>query len=432
MSSSDVAISVENVGKCYKIYRDPKDRLKQAFARGGKKYFKEFWALKGVSFEVKKGETVGIIGKNGSGKSTLLQIIAGTLTATEGFVNVKGRIAALLELGSGFNFEFTGKENVYLNGSILGVSQEEMEKRFAGICAFADIGDFIDQPVKTYSSGMFVRLAFAVQALIEPEVLIVDEALSVGDEKFQRRCFSYIEKLRENGTAILVVSHSTSMIEKFTNKCMLLEKGVLHGFGRSNQIIDQYHALLYADEAAYLKILNNGQVDIVTENTTEVSNNNMSNTSSCDGLESRQRAIIETVRALNINGAECGIYTVGEILRIEFKVRFFEEIATVQAGIRLKTVEGVEAYGVSTENVGENISNVKKGSSCAFTFVLPMDLCEGTYFISVAIAEKVSPSEMRYLDKKSDVLIIKLKEKKITATGIAHLKATVEYLLVEA
>src|SRR5690606_26821766 len=200
--------------KRYELYSQPRDRLLQFFSRGRRQYFKEFWALRDVSFDVKKGETVGILGRNGSGKSTLLQIIAGTLTPTVGEVRTEGVMAALLELGSGFNPNFTGRENIYLNGSILGFTDEEMGEHFDEIVAFADIGEHLDQPIKTYSSGMAVRLAFAVQACVSPQILIVDEALSVGDEKFQRKCFEYIERLRSNGCSILLVTHSTTTVEK--------------------------------------------------------------------------------------------------------------------------------------------------------------------------------------------------------------------------
>lgn len=207
MSFNEIAIQVTNLSKCYQIYASPTDRLKQFFVpkiqqvarRERNCYFREFWALDDVSFSIKKGETVGIIGRNGAGKSTLLQIICGTLTPTAGDVRVNGRIAALLELGAGFNPEFSGRENVYLNGSVLGLTKDQIAAKFAEIEEFADIGQFIDQPVKTYSSGMYVRLAFAVQACVEPEILIVDEALAVGDIGFQYKCYKRMEALRAKG-----------------------------------------------------------------------------------------------------------------------------------------------------------------------------------------------------------------------------------------
>lgn len=258
-SNNQVAIKVENLGKCYHIYNQPQDRLKQAIiprlqsliGKPPKKYFREFWALQDISFEVKKGETIGIIGRNGSGKSTLLQLICGTLTPTSGTVKTTGRIAALLELGSGFNMEFTGRENVYLNGAVLGLSKEEIDTRFADIAAFADIGDFLEQPVKMYSSGMVVRLAFSVQAMIAPDILIVDEALAVGDEKFQRKCFARLEELKSRGTAILFVSHSGPQIVDLCDGALLLEHGARLMYSQPFKVVRAYQKLIYAPPDQY-------------------------------------------------------------------------------------------------------------------------------------------------------------------------------------
>ena len=233
MSSDNIAIRVDNLSKCYHIYDNPQDRLKQSilprfrklFGREPSRYFREFWALRDVSFEVGRGETVGIIGRNGSGKSTLLQMICGTLEPTTGTVDTRGRVAALLELGAGFNPEFTGRENVYMNATVLGLTQKEIEERFDKIAAFADIGEFIEQPVKHYSSGMYARLAFAVAINVDPDILVVDEALAVGDEPFQRKCFARIERIRNDGGTILFVSHSGNTIINLCDRAILLHKG---------------------------------------------------------------------------------------------------------------------------------------------------------------------------------------------------------------
>ena len=253
MSSNDIAIRVENLSKCYEIYANPRDRLKQfvmprlqrRVGREPKQYFREFWALKDVSFEVKKGETVGIIGRNGSGKSTLLQMICGTLNPTSGSIQTNGRIAALLELGSGFNPEFTGRENVYMNASVLGLSNDEIDTRFDDIAAFADIGDFIDQPVKTYSSGMAIRLAFAVAVAVQPDVLVVDEALSVGDEGFQRKCFMRIEEIKQSGGTILFVTHSTQLVVEMCNRAILLDVGELSSFETPHLVANLFYKTIF-------------------------------------------------------------------------------------------------------------------------------------------------------------------------------------------
>jgi lipopolysaccharide transport system ATP-binding protein len=255
MSSDDLAIQVSGLSKCYHLYDKPQDRLKESilpriqrfFRTAPKHYAKEFWALRDVSFEVRKGETVGIIGRNGSGKSTLLQVVCRTLFATHGNVTTSGRIAAILELGSGFNYEFTGRENVYLNATVLGLSQQEIEDRFDDIVAFADIGQFIDQPLKTYSSGMFVRLAFAVIVHVNADILVIDEALSVGDAFFVQKCMRFLRKFMEQGT-ILFVSHDTGAILNLCQRTILLSKGRIEAMGPSKEVIAKYLETLYESQ----------------------------------------------------------------------------------------------------------------------------------------------------------------------------------------
>ncbi len=237
--SSEPVIHVDRLGKCYHIYENPKDRLKQTFFRK-RKYYRDFWALRDISFDVHKGEALGVIGRNGSGKSTLLQLICGILTPTCGEVTAAGRIASLLELGSGFNPEFTGRENVFLNGSIMGFSYAEMAQRFDEIAAFADIGHFMDQPVKVYSSGMFVRLAFAVQICIEPDILVVDEALSVGDIFFQQKCFAKIREIISRGVSCLFVSHDTTAVMNICSRAVLLNNGELDCAGPPEEVVSRY------------------------------------------------------------------------------------------------------------------------------------------------------------------------------------------------
>jgi len=253
MSSDDIAISVRNLGKTYRLFGHPGDRIKQFLSLGMKKYHNEFTALHDVSFDIKKGETVGIIGRNGSGKSTLLQLICGILKPTTGTVNVNGSISALLELGAGFNPEFTGRENVYFQGAVTGVSKEQMDARFDDIASFADIGEFIDQPVRTYSSGMFVRLAFAVASKLDAEVVILDEALAVGDIAFQARCFERIDQLRNNGATILLVSHSMQHILSHCDSALLLHRGGIAVSGRdvASVVADYEKSVRVGHEVSY-------------------------------------------------------------------------------------------------------------------------------------------------------------------------------------
>lgn len=432
--SSDLAISIRSVSKRFEMYDSPRDRLKQFFTRGNRRYFKEFWALRDVSFDVRQGETIGILGRNGSGKSTLLQIIAGTLAATQGDVQVNGLLAALLELGSGFNPDFTGRENVYLNGAVLGFTKDEMDERFERIVAFADIGDHIDQPVRTYSSGMYVRLAFAVQACVEPKVLIVDEALSVGDEKFQRKCFEYIEGLRERGCAILIVTHATSTVEKFCQRAVLLHKGEVHGIGEAKAIIDQYHALLYSDERAYLRYLNS-QNDGAAESGGVVealpgphpASQPEAEAGAAEGEGGQLRAYIKSWASLDASGERCEAFVSGQEATITFDVNALHALDEIQVGVLIRTVEGVSVFGSSTMYHNANLSDVRAGEICRAQFRFRMDLCEGTYFVTLALAEAISRSDMAYLDKKTDVIILRVSAPRTAGTGIAALPTSVDF-----
>jgi lipopolysaccharide transport system ATP-binding protein len=259
--SDEIAIQVNNVSKCYQIYEKPADRLKQFciprirrnIGLSPKQYFREFWALRDVSFEVKRGEAVGIIGRNGAGKSTLLQMIAGTLTPTSGDIQVNGTVAALLELGSGFNLEFSGRENVYLTASVLGLTQNQIEQRFDEIAVFADIGDFIDQPLNTYSSGMMMRLAFAVNTCVNPDILIVDEALGVGDAPFQSKCFKRLRQLIDDGTSILFVSHDISTVRSICSRALWLKNGHAEMWGEANEVAKEYERFCWQEQGVLLQ-----------------------------------------------------------------------------------------------------------------------------------------------------------------------------------
>lgn len=430
MMPDEIAVAVENLGKRFTVYRNPSDRLahmvipplQRLAGRPPSTFRTEFWALRKVSFQVRRGETVGIIGRNGSGKSTLLQIICGTQEPSEGTVRTSGRIGALLELGAGFNPDFTGRENVFLNGHILGLDRREIEERFDEIAAFADIGAFMDLPVKAYSSGMFVRLAFAVQACVEPDLLIVDEALAVGDEKFQRKCYTHIDALRERGCAVLLVTHAAATVERFCSRAILLDQGRLIALGAARPIIDQYHALLFADEKTYLKRLNT-EPDAPAQPAAPAAPQPAPDPEGSDGT--RQRARITRVTVEDAAGRPAELFRAGETLTIVIAATADEDLPEVQAGMSLKTVEGVVAFGTSTSYHGHNLHDVRAGQGFEIRFGVRADLCAGSYFLSAAIAMVVADNrDMVYLDRKIDIGVIRVVEPHLLATGIAHLQTT--------
>lgn len=373
--SNEIAIKVENLSKCYEIYDHPRDRLKQfvlprlqgLVGSPTKQYYREFWALKDVSFDVKKGESVGIIGRNGSGKSTLLQIVTGTLAPTTGSVTTSGRIAALLELGSGFNPEFTGRENVYLNGALLGFSTEQINEKFDAIATFADIGEHLDQPVKTYSSGMLVRLAFAVQVQVEPEILIVDEALAVGDALFQKRCFQRIEKLVSNGATVLFVSHDQESVRTLTHRALLLSKGQPVEWGLSSEVVLGYRKLLHDEEAAYFANLTQNMAERARQapipavspasalpNISEVTD--VTNAEPRTGVLSDRLSFgdgevkIVNVETLDADGRPCSTFYTGDGLKIRVTCESFASIDKLNIAIRLRNKEGIKIYSWGTLN----------------------------------------------------------------------------------
>jgi len=374
MSSNEYAIVVENVSKCYQIYDNPRDRLKQfivpkfeaALNRERRNFYNEFWALKDVNFEVKKGEAAGIIGRNGSGKSTLLQIITGTLTPTTGTIATHGRIAALLELGSGFNPEFTGRENIYLNGAVLGLNKNEIDNKFDAIAGFADIGTHLEQPVKTYSSGMMVRLAFAVQVQLEPDILIVDEALAVGDALFQKRCFRQIEKLTSNGVTLLFVSHDQESVRTLTNRSLLLDRGKQVMTGLSSEVLLEYRRLLHDEENKFYSNLaseiaekTQNEKNIATDNELPIvsitSSENEESTAN-ENLRSDKlsfgegEAVIDKVELFNADNESVNVFNPGEkiIIRVHFSV--YQATDKLNVGVRIRNKEGVKIYSWGTLN----------------------------------------------------------------------------------
>lgn len=434
--SSELAISVTSLGKCFHIYDKPRDRLLQMFSRGRKQYFREFWALSEVSFEVKKGETVGIVGRNGSGKSTLLQLICGTLNPTHGSIVTNGRIAALLELGSGFNPEFSGRENVYLNAAVLGLTRAETEARFADIEAFAEIGEFIDQPVKTYSSGMMVRLAFAVAINVDPQILIVDEALSVGDELFQRKCFARIEAIKASGATILFVSHSGSTVVELCDRAILLDSGEKLIEGVPKNVLGKYQKLLYAPqdkvagirEEIVLGAIAHKPADVATP--VEVSQAPAVEAESMEAFHDphlvsqsvlsyeSHGALIESPRITNLAGELVNCLQRGKTYRYVYQVRFDVGATAVRFGMMIKTLSGTELGGsVSAANMQDAVSFFSKGDVAQVEFNFQCLLNPGTYFLNAGVTGVVGDGET-YLHRLLDACLFRvLPVSNLTATG---------------
>lgn len=370
--SSEYAVRLEGVSKSFHIYEKPHHRLLQAIiprlgrvvpgVRRGwstREFSRQFWALRDISLEVKRGDAVGIIGRNGSGKSTLLQIIAGTLSTTAGACQVHGRVSALLELGSGFNPDFTGRENVLLNGMILGLTEYEVRERFDDIASFADIGSFIDQPVRTYSSGMMLRLAFAVQTQVSPEILIVDEALAVGDALFQKRCFQQMEALRSNGCTLLVVSHDQESIRTLTDHAILLRDGVVRSRGTSSEVVLDYRRELHDDEKAYYAAVSAKHVEdalhLSSESPASESQvppiGEIGESSAIDALSfGDYDCVIDAVRVLDAKGEACAYFLAGDIVRIEVLATPRISLDKLNINIRIRNKEGVKMYSWGTLN----------------------------------------------------------------------------------
>ncbi|MDY3741271.1 MAG: ATP-binding cassette domain-containing protein [Selenomonadaceae bacterium] len=390
---SDIAIKIEHLTKVYKIFDKPTDRVKEALNPFGKRYSKDFYALNDLNIEIKKGETVGIIGKNGAGKSTLLKIITGVLTPTSGNIQVNGRIASLLELGAGFNPEMTGIENIYMNGSIMGYSREDMDARLQNIVDFADIGEFINQPVKMYSSGMFARLAFAVNAFVEPDILIVDEALSVGDVSFQAKCISKMRQLMEKGVTILFVTHDISSVKSFCNKCIYMRKGTLYMEGPSDEITDVYLRETRDEMNGY-----NQNVEVpVLQSFTSYSNDDVSfkrdsEFSKRSGFfrQGNNKAEFTALDVVDDEGNNVLIAEFDQKIHIRMYIVFNEDV-NVAVGYHIRDDKNQELLGtfLPIEENGKLI-NGSKGDGVVVEFITKLPLIEGNYNITLVISQPVN------------------------------------------
>ncbi len=457
--SSEIAIHADNISKCYHVYHKPNERLKQLvmprlrhmLGRPPRNYFSEFWALNDVSFEIRKGETVGIVGRNGSGKSTLLQIICGTLNPTGGNLVTRGRIAALLELGSGFNPEFTGRENVYMNGALLGMSAKEVDARYEDIIRFADIGDFVEQPVKTYSSGMVVRLAFAVAINADPEILVVDEALSVGDELFQRKCFARIEAIKKTGATILFVSHSGGTVVELCDRAILMDRGEKLAFGTPKHIVTQYQKLLYASDemrAEVREAIRAGTLETRAASSADGAQTTNGKGSPADGksgapqtaatrpgdedrpfldpglvpsstvVYESQGAEISDPHIRSADGMRVNNLIKGDVYQYCYRVAFSVAAERVRFGMLIKTISGVELGGAGGTDPASADANFGPGDAVDVRIAFRCTLNPGTFFFNAGVTGIVNGAET-YLHRVVDAAMFRVQPVRgIVSNGI--------------
>jgi lipopolysaccharide transport system ATP-binding protein len=405
----EIAISLKNVSKCFKRYSHPVDRLKEVFL-AGKSRADEFWALRDINIEIPKGQTVGIVGRNGCGKSTLLQIIAGTLTPSSGDVRVDGRVSALLELGSGFNLEFSGRQNIFFNGRLLGLSQKQIEDRFDDIAAFADIGDFIEQPVKTYSSGMYVRLAFAVAVNVDPEILIVDEALAVGDIVFQHRCMRRMRAMMDSGVTTLFVSHDAGAIKTLCNSAIMIHDGKIHTTGLPNAVLIEYLKLITELElglAQEIEVNYQQQVNPVVDNGIQASNSANSDIESPSSSFSKAtrrgsgKARIENVKILNQLGDYAGetpIFAFNEEVTLVVNLKIYSVIKSCIVGFYVCDKNGTEVIGSNTLEENIKIDKLEPGEEIEIRFEFNLPLRPSSYSLTVAGSESYEALSFDWID----------------------------------
>ena len=421
---SDTAINVQHVSKKFRLFSSPKERLMEALHPFRKRYHHEFWALRDVSFEVRRGEVVGILGKNGSGKSTLLQVICTVMQATSGEVSVNGSISALLELGAGFNPEFTGRDNVVLNGAIMGFSRKEMLRRLPDIEAFADIGEFFHQPVKTYSSGMFVRVAFAAAIHVDPDVLVVDEALAVGDVRFQQKCLSQIEKIRTSGTAILFVSHSIENITSICSRAIILEKGVLIADGDPKLIAEKYLGLLFSESGSEsksdtlnLKVVERAGAEQMQRHESRrdhffavgppLEEGTVSGRFGYNRHEVRTTNGYATIidYLVYVDGrSEIVSVTSGSDMTVFVKVHFSEDVSQPIIGFDLKTDKGVTIASSNTFLAKTALRPAGRDEMRIYQIEFNTPLNEGDYFIDLGVARYDGSPGGHILDVRRSII----------------------------
>lgn len=391
---------VQNVSKLYRLYEKPSDRLMELVPFGRRRYHTEFWALRNVTVHVGAGEILGIVGPNGSGKSTLLQIASGIIAPTSGRVAVEGRVAALLELGAGFNPEFTGRENVFLNGEIMGLSRKETERVFPKIEAFAEIGEFIDRPVKEYSSGMYVRLAFATAIHVEPEILIVDEALAVGDAIFANRCLHKLEELRDRNVTILFVSHDLGLVKRLCHRAVLMVRGEVACEGTPGEVVNRYVGLVHDQQA-------------LEGETSDISGNYRHGDRSSE---------IQNIRLLNSNGVESNTARAGEDVTVEVTARFNTAVSNPMVGILIRNRLGIEIFGTNTRIEGVTTGELGTGDLLTVRFRFRCSLTRQDYTLTVATQHGDGRSQ-DWLDDALQFTVVDEQD----AAGFARFRTDVEF-----
>lgn len=429
--AGEAAILVENISKCYPIYQKPYHRLVQGLCLGRKKFYREFWALQGIDFQVNKGEVVGLLGRNGSGKSTLLQIISGTLASTTGDVSAAGRVSGLLELGAGFNPEFSGRENIYLSAALLGLSTSEIDERFEEIAAFADIGEFLEQPLKFYSSGMLVRLGFAVQTVMEPAVLVVDEALAVGDARFQKKCYEYIENFRSRGGTILFVTHDASIIVQICNWAMILEQGRIFDRGEPHRMAKEYHRLLFGSQSDLSMPRGADPVNEVSVTIDSSPVGDLPVSENIGGSGKREvrygsrSVVITSVGMRGTQHAGSLIFETHEQCEMFFEAEYTEDInGDVAFGFIISNIKGVEIFGTKGGMYDVFVAPGPAGKKFRGSIKVDLATVPGTYFLSVAVAPRHANGGDEFYDFRFDVLEFQvIGTPRCFTTGIVDLKA---------
>ncbi len=438
------AIKVEGLGKCYHLYEKPLARVIDLISPGPAKRFQPFWALRNVSFEIEAGQTVGIIGRNGSGKSTLLEIISNTLQLSEGKVQINGRIAALLELGAGFNPNFTGRENVYMNAAIMGIDRAVIDEKFSEIEAFANIGDYINHPVSTYSSGMYVRLAFATSIHMDPDILIVDEALAVGDIRFQRKCFREFERFKREGKTILFVTHAVELVRSYCDSAMFLHQGEIRCQGEPRDVVHNYLDMLFGSEegsstesGSTASALASSSASTLPLEVPGQPGRDLNSDVRVDGARLRksynhseyrwgeQQAQIIDYLLESGDQVDPVVLQQGAKIKLTMRVYFHKNLDELIYGITIKTLDGTTVYGANTRERGTRLATRKKGEIADISFTLENNLVQGSYFVSLGVAQFSDTVDNLALDRRYDLFSIAV-DGELRDFGLANLNMVFE------